>query len=137
LSSPLCLLPAICRLAIPGISSRRPSKHFFDIRQFPCLVEEGLLRAVEAEEDFEFSIGVGRDPVGFFAGRGFRSEVDIYGTVAVLLQSSGGGGAAGPLHVADEGVGLPVVGGGQTDGFLSVLLSSDEHWGMHHQCHFL
>ena len=87
------------------------SARLFDIRQLPRLVEQGLLWAVEAEEDFELAVRVGGNPVGILARRGFRAEVDIHRTIRVLLDSWSGGGAAGPLHIADESVRGAVVHG--------------------------
>src|SRR5580704_19253223 len=94
-------------------SSERISVNLLYVRQLPGFVEEGFLRAVETEEDFESSIGIRRNPVRVFACWRFGSEVDIHRTVGILLQSRGQGGAAGPLHVADESVGVPIIGGGR------------------------
>ena len=77
----------------------------FDVRQFPCLVEKGLLRPMQAEENLKFSIGAGGNPVRLLACRRLGPEVDIHRTVGVLLKPWGLGGAAGPLHVADQRMG--------------------------------
>src|SRR5262249_24766389 len=80
-----------------------------DVRQLPGLVEERLLRTVEAEEDLEPSPGSGGDPVRLLAFGGLRPEVDVDRAVGVLLKARRLGRATEPLPVAYERVGLAVV----------------------------
>src|SRR5262245_13912909 len=80
-----------------------------DIGQLPGLLKQRLFGAVEAEEDFELALGVGRHPVGVLVWRRGRAEIHVYRTVGVLLHLPGVGRAAGARHVADQRVGLSVV----------------------------
>jgi AraC-like DNA-binding protein len=52
--------------------------HRFDVRQHPGLIEERWKRSIEAEQDFEFSLGIGGCPVRLFARRGRRAEVQVH-----------------------------------------------------------
>src|SRR6185295_4058962 len=82
-----------------------------DVRQPPRLLEQRLLRAVEAEENLEPSVGARGNPVRFLAVRGFRAEVDVHRAVVVLLQSRRLGRAARPAGVTDGRVCVAVVDG--------------------------
>ena len=70
-----------------------------DVRQPPRLVEQRLLRTVEAREHLEAAVGIGRDPVRFLARRRRRAEVDVSGAVGVLLQPRRSA-RSGPTRVA-------------------------------------
>src|SRR6266545_3327309 len=77
-------------------------RNVLDVRQLPRLVEQRLLRTIEAEEDFEFPTRARGNPVRLLAGRHFGPEVDIHRTVAVRLQPGGLGGAARPRQIQDQ-----------------------------------
>src|SRR5215470_9027473 len=72
-----------CRLrrefSLPGCS-------LLQVRQLPGLVEHRFLRTVEAEECEPLLPGRSVDPVGFLSGRRYRSEIDIYRAVRILLR---------------------------------------------------
>src|SRR5437763_12299585 len=79
-----------------------------DVGQHPRLIKERLLRAVETEEDFEFSIGVSGDPIGFDTCRDLQAEVDIYGPIGFFLEAGAVGRPAGPLP-SKLTVGMPQI----------------------------
>src|SRR5262249_57527171 len=62
-----------------------PGCGLLQVRQLPSLVEHRFLRAVEAEEREPLLPGRSVDPVGFFSGWCYRSGIDIYGAVRILL----------------------------------------------------
>src|SRR5580692_6575507 len=49
------------------------SRHPFDVRQAPCLVEHRLLRAVKTKQHLELPVGAGRHPVALLVPRRPRS----------------------------------------------------------------
>jgi hypothetical protein len=67
----------------PPLKSLSP--YFLDIRQYPGLVEERLLRTIEAEEDLKLDARLSRNPVRLLARRRFGSEVDVHRAVGILL----------------------------------------------------
>ena len=95
----------------PVYSMRRSlSRHLLDVRKFPRLVEQRLLRTVEAGEHFEMAIRVGWHPVGF-SGLSGRAEEDVRRTIVVLLQPRGLRSAANPFAFAYERMGVTVIDG--------------------------
>src|ERR1700749_3277338 len=87
------------------------SLHLLQVGQLPGLFEELWLRSVNSEDQLEAMFRVGGHPVGFMAGPRVGAAVDDSGAVGFLLHVGAAGGSAGVGHVADEGVGLAVVGG--------------------------
>src|SRR5258705_13239188 len=53
--------------------TRRSADHF-NVRQFPALVENRLLRAIHAEPREPFLTGLGVKPVGLLTGGGGRGQ---------------------------------------------------------------
>ena len=56
----------------------------FEITWFPALVDSGFGRSVEPEDDEIPLAGYRGQPVGFFALRRFRSQVEVRTSVGVL-----------------------------------------------------
>src|SRR5213593_1178505 len=59
------------------------SVDFLKVRQLPCLIEEGLLRAIEAEPDEPSFRRTGIHPVALQSRRRFRAEVEIRRAIGV------------------------------------------------------
>src|SRR5690349_1922798 len=81
----------------------------FDIRQRPLLLEEFLLRTVEAEHQLELAARIGRYPVRLLPGRRLRAEIEIDGAVSILFHIGIVRCAAGAIDVLDERMRLAVV----------------------------
>src|SRR5262245_28412978 len=101
-----------------AIGSRRVSPSadgaadfLLDIRQLPHLVEELLLRGIEAGHQIELARGIGRYPVRLLAGRRGGPEIDIDRAILVLLQLWNLRGAACARHVPVQRMRLPIISG--------------------------
>src|SRR5262245_27868036 len=57
--------------------------NLLNVRQLPCLVEQRLLGAVQAEQNFKFSAGARRHPVGLLACRSLGAEVNVYRSIGI------------------------------------------------------
>src|SRR5690349_8100240 len=85
--------------------------YFLDVRQHPLLLEELLLRRVEAEHQLETALRVGRYPVRILPSGRDGAEVNVHRAVSVLLHLRDLRGAAGAGHVLDQRVRLAVIRG--------------------------
>ena len=82
----------------------------FDVVRFPCLVEETIKGAVEAEHGVPALAGHRLDPVGFSVGRGVRAEVHVYGAVRVGRRAGVGVDRREALIIAKQGSAVGVTG---------------------------
>src|SRR5712691_3018791 len=81
----------------------------FDVRQFPCLLEKRLLRAVKAEVREPVFSGHARNPILFHSLGRLWAKIDIQRTVGVSLRLSIEGIDRRTQRIANKRAGRMVV----------------------------
>jgi len=69
-----------------NLTRKRRSAYHFNVRQFPALVENRLLRAIYAKPREPLLTGLSVKPVGLLTGGRLGAKVDVHRAVSVLAQ---------------------------------------------------